>query len=98
MSKLVLMLSAALVLTGCDKTPTMAPGSSSGNANDPVDKKVMELAGQGATGCGHIKAQATAELDAAGKCVMQAAQQKKPFYVAYEMPGLTVAIAGNSEG
>jgi hypothetical protein len=29
---------------------------------------------------------------------MQAAQGKRPFFVAYELPGLIVAIAGNSQG
>jgi len=29
---------------------------------------------------------------------MQAAQQKRAFYVVYDMPGMTVGVAGNSEG
>ena len=93
---------AVLSLSGCSKTPgtsTAAPTSGMAvNANDPVEKKLLELAGSGAANCGHLKAQVPAEMDAAGKCVMQDAQEKKPFYVAYELPGMTVAIAGNAEG
>ncbi len=29
---------------------------------------------------------------------MDAAKAKHPFYVAYEMPGMTVGVAGNAEG
>ena len=104
---LILMLT--LVLAGCNKSPgtsaTAAPAgggsnaaSGNGSGEDPVEKKLMEIAGSGAANCGHLKSQAPAEMDAAGKCVMQDAQQKKPFFVAYELPGMTVAIAGNAEG
>lgn len=94
-----LVIVALLPLIACNKST--APGSASGvsaNPNDPVEKKLMELAGGGASNCGHLKAQVVAEMDTAGKCVMQAAQQKKPFYVAYDLPGMTVGIAGNAEG
>lgn len=94
-----LLIIALLPLVACSKST--APGSASGapaNPNDPVEKKLIELAGGGASNCGHLKAQVVAEMDTAGKCVMQAAQQKKPFYVAYDLPGMTVAIAGNAEG
>lgn len=93
-----LLILALVPLVACGKSK--APGSSgaAGNTNDPVEKKLMELAGGRASNCGHLKAQVVAEMDTAGKCVMQAAQQKKPFYVAYDLPGMTVAIAGNAEG
>ena len=29
---------------------------------------------------------------------MQASKAKKPFYVAYDMPGMAVGVAGNAEG
>jgi hypothetical protein len=29
---------------------------------------------------------------------MQASQSKKPFYVGYDMPGMSVGVAGNSDG
>ena len=101
-------LIALLSLCGCSKSSsnTAATGSSPMASNattpmsgdDPVDKKLQELAGSGATNCGHLKSQTVPEMDAAGKCVMQGAQQKKPFYVAYELPGMIIAIAGTAEG
>ncbi len=60
--------------------------------------KLAEIAGGDAANCGHLKTQGTNEMDAASKCAMQSAQQKRPFYVAYDMPGMTVAVAGNSDG
>lgn len=93
-----LLIASLLPLIACSKSS--APGSSAaaGNANDPVEKKLMELAGSGASNCGHLKSQGIPEMDAAGKCVMQATQQKKPFYVAYDLPGMTIGIAGNAQG
>jgi hypothetical protein len=96
MSKLIVFLTAALVLAGCNKSPNAPSGTS--NPSDPVERKLADLAGPGAKSCGHLKTQTAAEVDAAGKCVMQSATDKKPFYVAYDLPGLTVAIAGNADG
>lgn len=93
-----LLLLALLTTAGCNKSPATGKGSAPANPNDPVEKKLQELAGSGATNCGHLKSQETVEMDAAGKCVMQSAQEKKPFYVAYDLPGMTVSLAGNSEG
>ena len=97
MKRATLVLSAAIVLVGCNQSPSTASGSAA-NSNDPVDKRLSDLAGPGATSCGHLKTQTPAEVDAASKCVMESAQGKKPFYIAYELPGLTVAIAGNARG
>ncbi len=96
MRKLIVLLTAALFLVGCNKSPNAAPTNL--NPSDPIEKKLADLAGPGATNCGHLKTQAAADVDAAGKCVMQSGQQKKPFFVAYDLPGLTVAIAGNADG
>jgi len=99
MNKAIPILLGTVVLVGCNQSPNTATGIvGAGNPNDPVDKRLSDLAGHGVTNCGHLKTQVPAEVDAASKCVMQSAQQKKPFYVAYELPGLTVAIAGNAEG
>jgi hypothetical protein len=89
----VLVIVAASI--GCSKSSTPA---SSANPNDRVEKKLQEIAGSGATNCGHFKSQALDQMETAGKCGMQAAQQKRPFYVAYEMPGMIVAVAGTAEG
>lgn len=93
---LPLLITAALSLAACSKSSN--PSASAANPTDPVEKKLQEIAGSGAANCGHLKAQVAAEMDVAGKCVMRAAQQKKPFYVAYDLPGMTVAMAGTAEG
>jgi hypothetical protein len=93
--KTLTLLVIAAASLGCNKS---TPSASSANSNDPVEKKLQELAGSGATNCGHLKAQALDQMETAGKCGMQAAQQKRPFYVAYEMPGMIVALAGTAEG
>jgi hypothetical protein len=102
---LSIVLFAACVLAGCKSSaptstsnPTPSASASSANANDAVEKKLVEVAGSGATKCGRLSSQATPEMDAASKCATQAAQQKHPFYVAYDMPGMTVGVVGNSEG
>jgi hypothetical protein len=103
MSKaLPLFLIAVCLLAGCSKsTPSAASGNAAGAApssDDPVQKKLQELAGSGAKNCGHIKSQMVGDLDAASTCAVGASKAKTPFYVEYELPGMNVAIAGNSQG
>lgn len=89
----VLLLAAMVALTGCNQT-----SSAPAKPKDAVEQKLMESAGGGATNCGRLGVQADRELKTASDCAMQAAQAKKPFYVAYDMPGMTVGIAGNAQG
>ena len=99
LKNLLILLIACSFLCGCKKSGT--PASSSVlpvNPNDPVQGKLAEIAGSGATNCGRLQTQGSAEMSSASKCAMDAAQQKHPFYVAYDMPGMSVAVAGNSEG
>src|SRR5678815_1227278 len=96
---IVLALTAAVFISiGCNKTP----GGGSGSAVKPADavqQKLMEVAGSGATDCGRFPVQtADAQMKAASDCAVQAAQNKKAFYVGYDMPGMTVAVAGDSGG
>jgi hypothetical protein len=56
------------------------------------------LAGSGATNCGRLQSQSPVEMQSASGCATKAAQSKQPFYVSYELPGLTVAVAGNADG
>lgn len=98
-----MFLVSACLLTGCDKTKSSsasAPENAGGAtaSDDPVQKKLQELAGGGATNCGFLKSQGRPELDAASKCAMDAAKAKTPFYVVYQMPGMNVALAGNAQG
>ncbi len=66
---------------------------------DAVQQKLREYSGVGATDCGRLNVQATADQSkTAGDCAMQASQGKHPFYVAYDMPGMAVGVAGNADG
>ena len=101
-----LFLIAACLLTGCDTIKSSgASARAAGSANasddridDPVQKKLQELAGGGAKNCGIQQSQAKVDLVAAGKCAMDAVQSNAPFYVEYAMPGMNVAVAGNAQG
>ena len=64
-----------------------------------MQQKLSEYSGSGATDCGRLDVQASmAQLKTASDCAMQASKEHHAFYVAYDMPGMTVAVAGNSEG
>jgi len=89
----------ALSLAGCNQSP--ASPASSGTSGDAVQRKLQELAGNGAADCGRLKPSAQEkpdQLEAASTCVMGAAKKRQAFYVAYELPGMIVALAGNSDG
>lgn len=96
------VLTAVVALAACNKAPNSSAvpkgPTPSANSNDSVETKLQELAGSGATNCGRLQSQAAEQMDAAAKCAMDAAKQKQPFYVAYELPGLIIAVAGNAEG
>lgn len=93
-------------LTACNKSST-PPSSltadpstaSSSKQPDAVQQKLEDFAGSSATNCGRLAVHATADQSkAASDCAMQAAQGKHPFYVAYDMPGMAIGVAGNSAG
>jgi len=67
---------------------------------DAVQLKLQEFAGgASATDCGRLDVHASQDQSKiASDCALQASQGKHPFYVAYDMPGMTVGVAGNSDG
>ena len=95
-----LLVPAVLFLTSCNKSQAPAPAASSpAKAADPVAVKLQEYSGAPATDCGRLSVHAPeAQSKAASDCAMQASQSKHPFYVAYDMPGMSVGVAGNSDG
>lgn len=96
---LIVFMIAIAGFTGCHQSSSSSASSS--KPADAVQQKLQELAGSGATDCGRLSMQAQARPDAlktASGCALQAAQNKRPFYVAYDLPGLTVAVAGSSQG
>ncbi len=85
----------------CNK-PASAPspsGASPSKSSDAVQQRLQDFAGASATNCGRLDVKAAADQSkAASDCAMQASQKKQPFFVAYDMPGMAIGIAGNSDG
>ncbi len=80
--------------------PAPSPAASSSPASpDAVQQKLQEYSGAGATDCGRLNVRATADQSkTASDCAMQASQSKHPFYVAYDMPGMAIGVAGSAAG
>ena len=98
---LPLFLIAACFMAGCSKSKPAASADASpaaSSSNDPVQKKLQELAGGNAKNCGLLKSQVPAEMQAVSQCAIDAAKAKAPFYVEYQLPGMNVALAGNAQG
>lgn len=99
---ILLSLISVCALLACNKPSPPAATSSSATpskASDPVQQKLQEYAGASATNCGRLEVHAAeTQSKTASDCAMQASQSKHPFYVAYDMPGMTVGVAGNAEG
>lgn len=91
-------------LTACNKpagqSASPSPATSSAvKSPDAVQHKLQEYSGAGATDCGRLDVHTTdIQSKTVSDCAMQASQAKRPFYVAYDMPGMIVGVAGNSEG
>ena len=77
---------------------TVAAQATNPQTGEAVTQKLRDLAGSGATDCGRVASQAPEQTQKASDCAMQAAKQKHAFYVGYDMPGLSVGYAGNSQG
>jgi hypothetical protein len=93
---LIILAVAAICLSGCKKSTT--PSQSTAKSSDAVQQKLQELAGSGATDCGRLQSLAEEHMKPVSDCAMQAAQSKRPFYVAYDMPGLTTGVSGDATG
>lgn len=100
------LLIAVACVTACNKTsaPAASANAPQSNASSPaspnaVHQKLQEYAGSSATDCGNLDVHATADrLKTASDCAMQASQSKHAFALAYNMPGMSVGVAGNAEG
>ena len=95
------MLCAILLacLTACNKASAPASSANDPAKQDGVQQKLQEYAGASPTDCGRLDIHATeGQAKTASDCAVQASQSKHAFYVAYDMPGMTVGVAGNSAG
>ena len=101
---LILLVLSVAAMSACDKSaaPSASSASSTPSVSKPhdgVQQKLAEYAGSSASDCGRLDVRANeAQSKSASDCAMQASQGKKPFYVAYDMPGMSVGVAGNAEG
>jgi hypothetical protein len=104
MKKMIAVSIVALCsLIACSKSSAPAPSPSNPTATpkaiDGVQQKLQEYSGTGAIDCGRLDVHAPeVALRTASDCALQSSQAKRPFYVAYDMPGMTVGVAGNAEG
>ena len=94
---------ALCCLSSCTKSagPVASGGSTSSlsKSADALQQKLQEYSGVPAADCGRLSVQASADQSkSASDCAMQASQNKHPFYVAYDMPGMAVGVAGNAAG
>lgn len=94
---LCLILLASLI--GCNKSSTPSSSATDSAKPDAVQQKLQDYAGASSTNCGRLDVKATQEQSkTASDCALQASQSKHAFYVAYDMPGMTIGVAGNSDG
>ena len=86
-------------LTACNKLSAPASSANGPAKQDAIQQKLQEYAGASSTDCGRLDVKASQEQSkTASDCAVQASQAKHAFYVAYDMPGMTVGVAGNSTG
>ncbi|MGA2102695.1 MAG: hypothetical protein ABSG34_16425 [Candidatus Sulfotelmatobacter sp.] len=103
MKTLVIILASMLLcLTACNKAsgPAAILGAAPAVLKSGVlEQKLQEYSGAPATNCGQLDVGATADQSkTASDCAVQASQGKHAFYVAYDMPGMSVGVAGNADG
>ena len=88
--------------TACSKPAAPFVSSSapsSPHSPDAVQQKLQEYSGPAATDCGRLDVKATPDQSkSASDCALQASQSKHAFYVAYDMPGMSIGVAGNADG
>jgi hypothetical protein len=97
----LILMTTLCCLAGCNRasSPASSGAASSTKPPDAAQQKLIEYAGAGATNCGRLDVHATADQSkTASDCAMQASQNKHAFYVAYDMPGMIVGVAGDSQG
>jgi len=97
----LVLLVPLLALAACSKpaAPTATSAAPASKPTDAVQQKLQDFAGAAATNCGRLEVHAPeAQSKATSDCAMQASQAKHAFYVAYDMPGMAIGVAGDSAG
>jgi hypothetical protein len=96
---LMILLCGLMACTKSANSPAPNAGPETAPASNSVRQKLMEYSGASPTDCGRLDVHATPDqLKAASDCAQTGNQKKQPFIVTYEMPGMTVGVAGSAEG
>jgi hypothetical protein len=99
---LLVILVVAFYFLAAKKSATpvaLSSAASPSKSPDAVEQKLQEYSGTPTTNCGRLDAKASQiELKAASICAQLANQKKERFFVAYDMPGMAVGVAGNADG
>lgn len=95
-SAIVLIL-ATCTLTACNKSSSPPPKLILRSV-DALQQKLIDYAGISAKDCGRLDVHAAeTQLKTASDCAISAARNRTPFFLAYDMPGMSVGIAGNND-
>ena len=95
----LILIVACCCLCACNKSAPVSASNPQPKPSDAVQQKLREFAGPTATGCGRLNAGVPSDqAKATADCALKAHQEKRPFYVAYDMPGMAVGVSGNAEG
>lgn len=96
----ILLVTLASCLFACNRsTAPSTSGTASNTAVDAFGQKLRAYAGVPANDCGRLDVHATeVQLKAASDCAQLAAEKKQAFFVGYDMPGMSVGVAGNADG
>ena len=111
MKRTLILVLAAAMLVACSSKPQTETASAAApvaqpaaqapaaaKSGDAMQLKVSEVTGSGAKDCGRPASTDRAALDTAASCAMETAHAKKAFQVIYDMPGMSVGVAGNNDG
>ncbi len=109
----VFLMAALSVLTGCNRSsgpktlggpvaqiPAAQASMQQGTAPvSALQSELQKYSGTEAKNCGVLEVSATeAQSKAAADCALKSNQSKEAFFVAYEMPGMIVGVAGDTKG
>ena len=95
----LILIVACCCLCACNKSAPVSASNPQPKPSDAAQQKLRDFAGPIATDCGRLNAGVPSDqAKATADCALKAHQEKRPFYVAYDMPGMAVGVSGNAEG
>src|SRR5438270_13401447 len=95
----LILIVACCCLCACNKSAPVSASNPQPKPSDAAQQKLRDFAGPIATDCGRLNAGVPSDqAKATADCALKAHQEKRPFYVAYDMPGMAVGVSGSAEG